>query len=155
MAWGTDIMTAEASVHASCVAIGRSGVLILGPSGSGKSSLALGLMAMGAELVADDRVQLRCHGDDIWAYAPPHSAGWIEARGMGLLRSTGPLAKTPLMLAVTLGQDQQARLPQPDWFDHGGIMIPNINRQFVDHNLIAVVSMILQGRLVWDSGEIL
>ena len=52
-------------LHASCVALdpGRA-VLILGPSGAGKSRLALGLMALGAHLVADDQVELRGASDD-------------------------------------------------------------------------------------------
>jgi HPr kinase/phosphorylase len=45
-------------LHATTVAIGGRGVLILGPSGSGKSGLALELMAMGAGLVADDRTEV-------------------------------------------------------------------------------------------------
>lgn len=47
-----------ANIHASCVAIGAKGVLILGESGAGKSDLALRLMDEGARLVADDRTEL-------------------------------------------------------------------------------------------------
>ena len=51
---------AEACVmHASCVSYENHAVLILGPSGIGKSSLALQLMALGAVLVADDKTCLR------------------------------------------------------------------------------------------------
>ena len=46
-------------LHGSCVAVEGRGVLIVGPSGAGKSSLALALMALGAELVADDRTEVR------------------------------------------------------------------------------------------------
>ncbi|MFQ5437976.1 MAG: HPr kinase/phosphorylase, partial [Paracoccaceae bacterium] len=46
-------------VHAGAVAFDRRAVLILGPSGSGKSSLALELMSRGASLVSDDRTILR------------------------------------------------------------------------------------------------
>ena len=47
------------NIHASCVAAGNGGVLILGNSGQGKSDLALRLLDRGARLVADDRC-------DIW-----------------------------------------------------------------------------------------
>src|SRR3546814_8050780 len=47
------------NIHASCVAAGNGGVLILGNSGQGKSDLALRLIDRGARLVADDRC-------DIW-----------------------------------------------------------------------------------------
>ena len=46
-------MTAAVLLHASCVAVAGRAVLITGPSGSGKSSLALTLLAHGAALVAD------------------------------------------------------------------------------------------------------
>jgi serine kinase of HPr protein (carbohydrate metabolism regulator) len=59
-----------ASVHASAVLVCARAILIQGPSGSGKSRLALALLqaAQGgslrfARLVADDRVVLEaCHG---------------------------------------------------------------------------------------------
>ncbi len=50
------------TVHATCVAILGRGVLLLGESGSGKSSLALRLIDRGAMLVGDDRICL--HADD-------------------------------------------------------------------------------------------
>ncbi len=78
---------APATVHASCVAFGPvGGVLIEGPSGSGKSSLALQLIAAGAELVADDRTVLIASEGALFARAPRPLAGLIEARGLGLLR---------------------------------------------------------------------
>ena len=47
------------NLHASAVALDGRGALLLGASGAGKSGLALRLMALGARLVADDRVLLR------------------------------------------------------------------------------------------------
>ena len=58
------------SIHGTCVAIGGAGALLLGPSGSGKSDLALRLIDQGAELVADDRVELRVAGAQVLASAP-------------------------------------------------------------------------------------
>jgi HPr kinase/phosphorylase len=87
------------------------GVLILGPSGSGKSSLAIAMMALGAGLVADDRVAVRREGPGLVAAAPAALAGLVEARGVGILRvpAAGP---TPLALAVDLAEAPAARLPQ-------------------------------------------
>jgi HPr kinase/phosphorylase len=84
--------------------------MIDGPSGAGKSSLALALMAHGAELVADDRTLLRATPEGLLADAPPGLPALIEARGVGLLpaRLTGPV---PLRLLVTLGAEPQDRLP--------------------------------------------
>ena len=73
-------MNSEAkTVHASCVACDGAGVLILGASGAGKSGLALNLMALGAALVADDRVVLSREGDVVLAACPLPLRGLIEA----------------------------------------------------------------------------
>ena len=61
---------AETIVHASCVTVQGRGVLITGASGSGKSALALSLMALGADLVADDRVILSLDRGRVMASAP-------------------------------------------------------------------------------------
>ena len=46
-------------LHATCVSINGKGVLLLGPSSSGKSDLGLRLVDGGAQLVADDRVDIK------------------------------------------------------------------------------------------------
>jgi HPr kinase/phosphorylase len=106
-------MGAEITLHASCVALDGQGLLILGPSGSGKSALALQLMALGAELVADDQTHLRQQGSALIASCPAAIQGLIEARGIGLLR-VNPAASVPLVLAVDLGQSGHERLPPRD-----------------------------------------
>lgn len=98
-------------VHGSAVAFGGRGVLILGTSGSGKSSLALALIGRGGQLVADDRVALARRGDALVASAPPAIAGMIEARGVGILRVPA-IPEAPLALAVDLDRRAEARLPQ-------------------------------------------
>ncbi|WP_331459605.1 HPr kinase/phosphorylase [Paracoccus liaowanqingii] len=70
-------------LHATTVALEGRGLVILGPSGSGKSGLALELMAVGAVLVADDRTDLRLQQGRLIAQAPPALSGRIEARGWG------------------------------------------------------------------------
>ncbi|MCU0826727.1 MAG: serine kinase [Tabrizicola sp.] len=96
--------------HASCVAVGDRGLLILGPSGSGKSALALRLLSLGALLVADDRTTLTVEGGILTAHCPGPIVGLIEARGVGILRA--PVIDTaPVVLAVDLGQHESQRLP--------------------------------------------
>lgn len=96
--------------HASCVAIEGKGLLILGPSGSGKSALALRLMSLGARLVSDDQVDLNTVAGALHAAAPARLRGMIEARGVGLL-CADPLPSAPIVLAVDLAQNEPDRLP--------------------------------------------
>ncbi|QFS84220.1 HPr kinase/phosphorylase [Roseivivax sp. THAF40] len=96
--------------HASTVALFGQACLIRGASGSGKSALALQLMAMGAVLVADDRTILRRAGDDVIASAPEAIRGLIEARFVGLLRAD--IANdVPLGMIVDLDVPETERLP--------------------------------------------
>lgn len=97
------------TLHASCVAIDGRAVLIEGPSGSGKSDLALRLIDRGATLVSDDYTIVRRIAGRLMASAPPNIAGLIEARGLGLVSM--PFASdVPVALIVTVSSAVE-RLP--------------------------------------------
>jgi HPr kinase/phosphorylase len=97
-------------LHGSCVAVEGRGLLILGPSGSGKSSLALRMIGLGAALVADDRTDVSVIGGNLIARCPAPIRSLIEARGVGLLRSP-VLDSAVISLVVDLGQPEDQRLP--------------------------------------------
>jgi HPr kinase/phosphorylase len=97
-------------VHASTVAFGDAGVIILGASGSGKSSLALQLMSLGAVLVADDQTCLTATETGVMASAPARLRGLIEAHGLGILRAA-TVASVRLVLVVDLDQRETQRHP--------------------------------------------
>ena len=100
-------------VHATCVAIGERAVLLCGPSGSGKSDLALRLIDGGAQLVADDQVVLRAEGGRIVARAPEALAGRMEVRGIGIV-AVAHIAAAPLALVVDLvAAAAVERMPEP------------------------------------------
>jgi serine kinase of HPr protein (carbohydrate metabolism regulator) len=99
-------------VHGTCVAIEGAGVLLRGPSGSGKSDLALRLIETGATLVADDQVILEATNGEIRATAPPALANLLEVRGVGIIEQpTSPARLTLLVDLVT--PDLVPRLPEP------------------------------------------
>lgn len=104
-------------IHATTIAIGGKGVLIRGPSGSGKSDLALRLIDAGAKLVADDQTEITRRGKHLVASAPKTIAGKLEVRGIGIV--TLPAIKhARLALAVDLVQPGQVeRLPEPEWVE--------------------------------------
>lgn len=132
------------NIHATAVALDAArGVLLLGPSGAGKSSLALRLMALGAQLVADDRVELSVEGGALVARAPAALSGMIEARGAGILRAT-PLAQAQLVLAVDLACEETERLPPAREIAFLGVALPLVLRLQHGH-LEAVLLQWLKG----------
>ena len=109
-------------VHASCIALGAcarafggpedAAVLIFGAPGSGKSDLALRLIAAGAKLVADDQTLLSVDGGKLWAEAPETTRGLMEIHGVGIL-SVDWVARAPVVLAVRLERaHKNVRLPE-------------------------------------------
>src|SRR5258706_4556776 len=104
----------EVNIHASCVAIGPRGVLLLGPSGSGKSDLALRLIDQGAKLVADDRTILFAAKGALHAKAPASIKGLIEIRGLCIveLPVRANVTSVQVVLVVRLGREDP-RLPRP------------------------------------------
>ena len=97
------------TVHASCVAIDGRAILIAGPSGSGKSDLALQLIDRGFTLVSDDQTIVRREGDRLVASAPPNIAGKLEIRGVGIVEMETE-ADVPVALVVQLTSEIE-RLP--------------------------------------------
>ncbi len=112
------------TIHASCVSIDGVALLLRGPSGAGKSDLALRLLEAGAELVADDRTQLRCDDGLLIASAPEQLRGLLEVRGLGPVRV--PAAVTaPVALIVDLVPLQDVpRLPEPRYENILDVTLP-------------------------------
>ena len=110
-------MTSAATVHASAVLVGARAVLIRGPSGSGKSRLALDLIEAArtgsllfARLVADDRVHLETANGRLLARPAKALAGLIEVRGVGV-RRTAYEPSAVVGLVVDLAASEARRLP--------------------------------------------
>jgi HPr kinase/phosphorylase len=110
---------AQATIHASAVLVGARAVLIRGPAGAGKSSLALRVVQAGearplpfVRLIADDRAHLEARHGRLLVRPAHRLAGLIEIRGLGIRRLPfEPVAVVGLV--VDLEATGVDRLPQP------------------------------------------
>ena len=98
-------------IHATAVLLDGKGVVLRGPSGSGKSDLALRLIDEGAMLIADDRVDVKITHGKLHCAPLENLAGMIEVRGIGIVKQDfAPTA--PVALVVDLvALDDETRLP--------------------------------------------
>ena len=111
-------MRERTRIHATVIAVGEAGILIRGASGTGKSTLALALIALAsqagrfARLVADDRVELVAKGGRLLARPVAPLEGIVERRGLGLTPEphTGAIV---VRLIVDLAAEEPARMPEP------------------------------------------
>ena len=110
-------------VHGTCVALGRSAALLRGPSGSGKSDLALRFLFLARRgpaaleapiLVADDQVWLVRNGAGLLAKPPDAIRGKMEVRGVGIVEVKSlPEAELVLVVDLTPARETE-RLPEGD-----------------------------------------
>jgi len=90
---------AAVNVHATAVVLGTRGFLFVGPSGAGKTTLALSCLSAAkniglfAALVSDDQVLISVRNGRIIARRPASIAGLAEIRGVGIVQvETVPVA---------------------------------------------------------------
>ncbi|RME14614.1 MAG: serine kinase [Alphaproteobacteria bacterium] len=120
--------------------------MVTGPSGSGKSSLCLQLIALGARLIADDLTRLVLRDGWPWACAPPRLSGVVEARGIGLLRV--PFCEAaPLALVVDLEVPETERLPKPAFEKVLGTEVARLQRVDAPHFPSAIMALAKGGRV--------
>ena len=112
--------------QATCVAIDGKALLIEGPPGSGKSSLALALMDRGAVLVGDDGVMLTAQNDRLVARPHPNTCGLLEVRGLGLL-PFATMAEAPVALVLRLDAAAPRFIEAAQHITLGGVALPLIH----------------------------
>ena len=120
---------------------GWRGALITGPSGTGKSDLALRCLDRGFSLVADDRVELWTSGGRLYGRAPETLAGQIEVRGLDVLAQSA-LAWSRVSLCVRAGIPD--RIPEPAFTDDFGLRLPLITLALLESSAPAKLSRALR-----------
>ena len=120
------VLGAPLWLHASCVELNQAGVVLLGPSGSGKSDLALRLIDGGARLIADDRLAVEREGERLFGRPAAALAGLLEVRGVGIVQLP---YRAVCRLGLVVDLDPQARperLPEPDVLPLLGVALPRL-----------------------------
>ena len=112
-------------MHATCVDVNGSGILIVGRSGSGKSSLAINLLALGSKLVADDQCELIRKNNGFRISKPASLPKSIEIRGVGLV-SVPMVNETSLDWVVNMDEVEKERMPTPRFTEIGGFRVPTV-----------------------------
>ncbi|TNK85816.1 HPr(Ser) kinase/phosphatase [Mycoplasmopsis pullorum] len=80
-----DFYTQETQVHGCLVLIGGVGVLIVGPSGLGKSEATLDLIQRGHVFISDDAVLIKYSGGRFVGRSPLITKNFLEVRGIGII----------------------------------------------------------------------
>ena len=118
-------MSAErVNFHGTAIVIGKTGLLFVGPSGSGKSELAFSFLTeaercgLQASLVADDQIFLSLRDGEILAERPKSIAGLMELRGSGIVE-VASVASATLHYAITpVPHVDSPRLPpENEWLE--------------------------------------
>lgn len=108
----SETRTVSKSRHATAVTVDGRALLITGASGTGKSTLALEMIALGATLICDDQVMLERQGNVVMASAPSGAPAVIEARGIGLIPVDQVAPPAPITLIMDLDAAETKRMPR-------------------------------------------
>ncbi len=108
-------------IHGTAIAVAGRAALIRGPTGSGKSDLALRCLAVAAgpltpeaaRLVADDQVLADLAGGRVMLSAPATIRGLIEVRGLGILAVPACDAAGLALVVDLVAAGGVERLPEP------------------------------------------
>ena len=111
-------------IHGTCVAIGNEAILFRGPSGSGKSDLALRVINSGGRLISDDQTIISRQEDELFMSSPENLRDKIEVRGVGIVNMP---AKNEARLALVLDMmppEKIDRIPILQFCWYLGLQVP-------------------------------
>ncbi len=129
--------------QASVVAIAGRAVIIEGPTGSGKSSLALALIDRGAQLIGDDSVLLNVADNVLMVYPHPLTRGLLEVRNLGLIDY--PVCESaPVSLIVQIDDQAERFIDSPLTVQLLDQSIPKLRLWPDDYLLALKVELALQ-----------
>lgn len=139
--------------HGTVVDKAGRGIFLRGPSGVGKSDLALRLMDRGASLVADDQVVLEARASGLKASAPETLFGLIEMRGVGIV-SVPAIRQTRIKLIVDLVDAEEVeRLPYQQSETIKGLVLPILRLNAFEHSSVLKIEHCIANLSCVDAGD--
>ncbi|MBO9707252.1 MAG: HPr kinase/phosphorylase [Caulobacter sp.] len=138
-------MIRHAGLIARRIAGSWAGALIEGPSGVGKSDLALRALDQGFRLVADDRVETFVSNGAVFGRAPATLDGLIEVRGVGVLPQPHlTFCRVRLLVRCVDRSQGVERLPDPRYEVVEGVATPVLDLWPLEPAAPAKVSRMLE-----------
>jgi serine kinase of HPr protein (carbohydrate metabolism regulator) len=131
-------------LRGTCIAVEGSGVLLRGPSGSGKSDLALRLIDAGGRLVADDYTDVSEVGGRLVATAPPKVHGLLEVRGIGIIRLQAKPSARLIACVDLVPIDKIERMPVPEDVQILGVSVPRFVVCAAEPSSVAKVALVVR-----------
>ena len=140
------------TIHATLIQLSGFGVLLRGPSNSGKSSIALRILDEAEQsraqchLIADDQVILASNADHLVGQVPDDLFGKMEIRGVGII-NVEARHECMIDLVVDLVPHQSLeRMPneKPDYVTITGVDIRRISIAERNPDASAIIRTILK-----------
>ena len=144
--WASGVQNGRLCLSGTAIDLDGAGLLALGPSGTGKSSLALALCAFGARLICDDAVYVTVENRALHLHRPDQAIDLIEARGIGLLRAGPVIGQARLDLVVDLSRTETDRMPPKRRVIHDGAEADLILGANMPNLAISLIHLLRHGR---------
>ena len=133
-------------IHATSVVFCGRGVLIMGPSGSGKSDLALRLIDQGGMLIADDQTLLDKKDNQLFASPPESIKGLLEVRGVGVIQM--PFCFDVQLHIVIECAPPSERLPEKQTMQILGVSLDKWYLSPFEASAVAKIRALLQYKII-------
>ncbi|UTW55232.1 HPr kinase/phosphorylase [Kordiimonas sp. SCSIO 12610] len=135
------------TIYGTALKYGDKGILLRGPSGSGKSDLALRLIDRGAVLVSDDQVIITQAESKLRMSAPDQLKGLLEVRGVGIVQVPCAASQRLDLVVDLIPRDQVERLPEvsPNMPTEVicGVAFPKLALYSFDHSTPIKIELVL------------
>ena len=120
----------------------------MGPSGSGKSDLALRIMDAGGSLISDDYTELTVSNNQLLGSPPANINGMIEVRGVGLLRV--PFIRSARLDILIICDSKEAieRMPPVIHTEIEGIKLRQLHLYPFESSAVAKLRAFLQNQSI-------